>query len=214
MVFKGWCHTSRLCRSLLGIDHWGYHRGVRIRQNLTIPNALSLLRLAMLPTFVSLFADGRVVAGSWFFGLLASTDWIDGYIARRFNQVSELCKILDPIADRTVFFVGIGAALYYEYLPVWFGVVILIREVSISVLMVVATALGMERFPVTRLGKWATFALMAAVPWVTLGSAGGAWTVFTYMGWAVGIPGVFVSYKSFFQYLPSVRSHLASGRRS
>jgi cardiolipin synthase len=68
----------------------------------------------MLPTFVSLFADGRVVAGSWFFGLLASTDWIDGYIARRFNQVSELGKILDPIADRTVFFVGIGAALYYN----------------------------------------------------------------------------------------------------
>jgi cardiolipin synthase len=128
--------------------------------------------------------------------------------------VSELGKILDPIADRTVFFVGIGAALYYDYLPMWFGIVILIREVSIAVLMVVATAMGMERFPVTRLGKWATFALMAAVPWITLGSAGGVWTVFTYMGWAVGIPGVFVSYKSFFEYLPTVRSHLASGRRS
>ena len=194
-------------------SHWGYHLFVRIRENLTIPNVLSVLRLAMLPTFVSLFADGRVVAGSWFFGLLASTDWIDGYIARRFNQVSELGKILDPIADRTVFFVGIGAALYYDYLPMWFGIVILVREVSIAVLMVVATAMGMERFPVTRLGKWATFALMAAVPWITLGSAGGAWTVFPYMGWAVGIPGIFVSYKSFFQYLPTVKSHLASGRR-
>jgi cardiolipin synthase len=205
MVFKGWFHICRLCRLLLRNGHWGYHLTVRIRENLTIPNVLSVLRLAMLPTFVSLFADGRVVAGSWFFGLLASTDWIDGYIARRFNQV---------IADRTVFFVGIGAALYYDYLPMWFGIVILVREVSIAVLMVVATAMGMERFPVTRLGKWATFALMAAVPWITLGSAGGAWTVFTYMGWAVGIPGVFVSYKSFFEYLPSVRSHLASGRRS
>jgi len=193
---------------------WGYHQCVRIRENLTIPNVLSILRLAMLPTFVGLFADGRVVAGSWFFGLLASTDWIDGYIARRFNQVSELGKILDPIADRTVFFVGIGAALHYGYLPVWFGVVILIREVSIAVLMVTATAMGMERFPVTRLGKWATFALMAAVPWITLGSAGGVWTIFTVMGWAVGIPGVFVSYKSFFEYLPTVKSHLASGRRS
>jgi len=126
---------------------------VRVRENLTIPNFLSLLRLAMLPTFVSLFADGRVVAGSWFFGLLAATDFVDGYIARRFNQVSELGKILDPIADRLVFFVGIGAAMYYDYLPVWFGVVILVREVSIAVLMVSATALGMERFPVTRLGK-------------------------------------------------------------
>ena len=71
----------------------------------------------MLPTFVGLFADGRVVAGSWFFGLLASTDWIDGYIARRFNQVSELGKVLDPVVDRAVFFVGIGAALHFHYLP-------------------------------------------------------------------------------------------------
>ena len=87
-------------------------------------------------------------------------------------------------------------------------------EVATQRELVAATAMGMERFPVTRLGKWATFALMAAVPWITLGSAGGAWSVFTYMGWAVGIPGVFVSYKSFFQYLPTVKSHLASGRRS
>lgn len=193
---------------------WGYHRRVRIRENLTIPNALSLLRLAMLPTFVSLFADGRVVAGSWFFGLLASTDWIDGYIARRFQQVSELGKILDPIADRTVFFVGIGAAMYYDFFPVWFGVLILVREVSIAVLMVIATALGMERFPVTKLGKWATFALMSAVPWITLGTAGGWWSIFTFMGWAAGIPGVVVSYVSFIRYVPAVKAHLASGRRS
>ena len=168
----------------------------------------------MLPTFVSLFADGRVVAGSWFFGLLGATDFVDGYIARRFNQVSELGKILDPIADRAVFFVGITAAMYYDYLPVWFGVVILVREVSIALLMVGATAMGMERFPVTRLGKWATFDLLAAVPWITLGSAGGNWTIFTFMGWAAGIPGIIVSYKSFFDYLPSVRAHLASGRRA
>ena len=187
---------------------------MRIRENLTIPNFLSLLRLAMLPTFVSLFADGRVVAGSWFFGLLGATDFVDGFIARRFNQVSELGKILDPIADRAVFFVGITAAMYYDYLPVWFGVVILVREVSIALLMVGATAMGMERFPVTRLGKWATFALLAAVPWITLGSAGGNWTIFTFMGWAAGIPGIIVSYKSFFDYLPSVRAHLASGRRA
>jgi cardiolipin synthase len=125
-----------------------------------------------------------------------------------------LGKILDPIADRLVFFVGIGAAMYYDYLPVWFGVVILVREVSIALLMIGATAMGMERFPVTRLGKWATFALLAAVPWITLGSAGGNWTIFTFMGWAAGIPGVIVSYKSFFDYLPSVRAHLASGRRA
>ena len=68
------------------------------RSVFTIPNVMSVVRLAMLPTYVGLMADGRVVAGSWFFGLLAFTDWIDGYIARRFNQVSELGKVIDPVA--------------------------------------------------------------------------------------------------------------------
>lgn len=183
------------------------------RSVFTIPNVISVVRLAMLPTYVGLMADGRVVAGSWFFGLLAFTDWIDGYIARRFNQVSELGKVIDPVADRVVFFVGIGAAMYYGFFPTWFGVVILVREVSIAVLMVGATALGMERFPVTKLGKWATFALMSAVPWITLGSAGGYWSVFTVLGWAAGIPGAIVSYISFAKYIPTVRAHMASGRQ-
>lgn len=182
------------------------------RSVLTVPNVITLVRLAMLPTYVGLMADDRVVAGSWFFGALAFTDWIDGWIARRFNQVSELGKVIDPVADRLVFFVGIGAVLYYGHFPLWFGVVILVREVSIAVLMVGATIFGMERFPVTRMGKWATFALMSAVPWITIGTAGGVWTAFTYLGWAVGIPGVIVSYVSFFRYIPTVRAHMASGR--
>lgn len=175
---------------------------------------MTLVRLMMLPTYVSLMADGRVVAGSWYFGVLAATDWIDGYLARRLNQVSELGKVIDPVADRLVFFVGIGTAMYYGFFPSWFGVVILVREVSIAVLMVGATALGMERFPVTRLGKWATFALLCAVPWITLGSAGGLWSVFTLIGWTAGVPGVVVSYISFFKYLPTVKAHMSAGKRA
>ena len=119
----------------MGNGHWGYHLTVRIRENLTIPNVLSVLRLARLPTFVSLFADGRVVAGSWFFGLLASTDWIDGYIARRFNQVSELGKILDPIADKVLTGGALIALSILGELPWWVTVVILIREVGDSPLI-------------------------------------------------------------------------------
>lgn len=184
---------------------------MRWRSVLTWPNLVTVIRLGMLPTYVSLMADGRVVAGSWFFGLLAATDWVDGYLARRLNQVSEFGKVIDPVADRLVFFIGIGTAMNYGFFPVWFGIVILVREISIAVLMVGATALGMERFPVTRLGKWATFALLCAVPWITLGSAGGLWSVFTVIGWAAGIPGVVISYLSFFKYLPTVRAHMAAG---
>ena len=192
--------------------HSEYHQNVRLRSVLTIPNGITLVRIALLPYFVLLMADDRVVAGAWFFGLLAFTDWIDGYIARRFNQVSEFGKILDPIADRLIFFVGIATVMYYDYFPVWLGVVILVREVAIAILMVGATALGMERFPVTKMGKQAAFALMSAVPWITIGTAGGWWTPFTYIGWMAVVPGVIFSYVSFVRYLPVVRANMSSGR--
>ena len=182
---------------------------MKVRENLTVPNLLIVIRLCCLPTFVLLMMDDRVVAGTWFFGLLGSTDWIDGYIARRFNQVSELGKVLDPVADRLVFFVGIAMMLLHG-LPLWFGVAVLVREVSIAILMTGATALGMQRFAVTQEGKHAAFALMSAVPWLTLGSVGGNWRIFWYMGWAAGVPGLYMSYRSFFRYLPVVKSHMSS----
>jgi cardiolipin synthase len=185
---------------------------VRLRSVFTIPNVITLIRIALLPYFVLLMADGRVVAGSWFFGLLAFTDWIDGYVARRFNQVSEFGKVLDPIADRLIFFVGISTVMYFDFFPVWLGIVILVREVAIAVLMVGATALGMERFPVTKMGKQAAFGLMCAVPWITIGTAGGWWAPFTVIGWMAVVPGVLFSYVSFVRYLPVVRANMSSGR--
>ena len=187
---------------------------MRIRSLLTVPNAITVVRLALLPVYVQLMADNRVVAGSFFFGLLGFTDWVDGYIARRFNQVSEFGKVIDPVADRVVFFVGITTAMYYGFFPWWFGIVILVREVSIALVMVVGTLLGMERFAVTRLGKWATFALLCAVPWITIGAAGGIWNVVEFVGWIVGIPGIVVSYVAFFQYLPTVRANMSRNSRT
>ena len=192
--------------------HSEYHRNVPLRSVFTIPNVITLIRIALLPYFVLLMADGRVVAGSWFFGLLAFTDWIDGYIARRFNQVSEFGKVLDPVADRLIFFVGIGTVMYYNYFPAWLGIVILAREVAIAVLMVGATALGMERFPVTKMGKQAAFGLMCAVPWITIGTSGGWWSPFTIAGWVAVVPGVFFSYVSFVRYLPVVKANMSSRR--
>ena len=77
----------------------------------TVPNVITFVRLSLLPVYVVLLGDERIVAGSFFLGFLAATDWVDGYVARRFNQVSEFGKVLDPVADRAVFFVGIGAAM-------------------------------------------------------------------------------------------------------
>ena len=134
----------------------------------TVPNALSVIRLALLPVFVSWMADGRIVAGAWFFGALCFTDFVDGWIARRFDQGSELGKVLDPVADRTIFFVGVVTAMWFDAFPVWLGALILFREGAIALMMVGATLLGMERFPVTKAGKWAAFLVMCTVGWLTL----------------------------------------------
>lgn len=177
---------------------------------LTWPNLITTTRLAALPFYVVLLARDRVVPACFLLGFLGATDWVDGWVARRFDQISEFGKVLDPVADRIVFFVGIGAALWHSYFPVVFGGLILVREVGIAVLMVGGTLLGMERFPVTTAGKRATFALLCAVPWITIGSAGGVWLVAEAAGWIVGVPGLILSYVTFFQYLPMVRANLAS----
>jgi phosphatidylglycerophosphate synthase len=79
--------------------------------------------------------------------------------------------------------------------------------------MVGATIAGMDRFPVTTMGKKAAFGLMCAIPWITLGSAGNWWGIFVYIGWIAAVPAVAYSYISFVQYLPTVRANMASGRQ-
>lgn len=178
----------------------------------TWPNFVTLVRLGFLPLVVVWMSQDRVVEAAFLLGCLGATDWVDGWIARRFDQVSELGKVLDPIADRAVFLVGLGSVVWYGAFPLWFGAAIIAREAAIASLMVGSTLLGMERFDVTRRGKLATFALLCAVPWVTLGSVGGGWLIVGIAGWIVGIPGLVLSWLTFFEYVPLVRAHIASGR--
>ena len=72
---------------------------------------------------------------------LASTDWIDGYLARRFDQVSEFGKIFDPTVDRLFFFVSVIAIVIDGSIPVWFAVAGLFREVAVGAMMAIATLL-------------------------------------------------------------------------
>lgn len=192
-----------------------YARGVGLftrEQIITLPNAVTVLRLAALPWFVNLMSAERPVAAAFVLGTLGATDWVDGWLARRLDQTSELGAILDPVADRLVFFVGVSTCIAFGGVPAWFCVAILIREGFVASMMVGGTLAGMERFPVTRLGKTATFALLWAVPWVLVGAGGGGWTVFRVLGWCIGLPGLVLSYVTAAQYVPLVRAHLRSGR--
>ena len=188
-----------------------YPDNVKRSDILTVPNVVTVARLALLPWFVLLLADGRIVAAAFVLGFLGASDWVDGYLARRFDQVSELGKVLDPVADRLVFFVGVTTAIIHDGIPMWFGIAILVREAAVALMMLAGTALGMERFPVTTNGKRATFALLWAVPWVLIGTAGGPWVIFQVCGWCIGVPGLMLSYVTAIQYVPLVRAHLRRG---
>jgi cardiolipin synthase len=183
----------------------------------TVPNLFTLIRLLCLPWFLYLlFVDENRAGAAWLLALLGSTDWVDGYIARRFDQGSEFGKIFDPTVDRLLFIVSVTAIVIDGSMPVWFAVAVLVREVLVGGVIAFSTLfLHMERFGVTWLGKCATFLLMGAVPSFLLGAAD-VWEspLFAVLAWLLGIPGLVLSYWTAIAYIPLIRSGLAAGRTS
>jgi cardiolipin synthase (CMP-forming) len=132
---------------------------------LTIPNLLSFARLAVLPIIYLDLVNDRFVRAFVLLAVFAATDWLDGYIARRFDQVSRLGALLDPISDRVLFVVvGIGFVVA-EIVPLWVVLLLLARDLAVMLVGGVLLLRGGTRLPeVTRLGKAATFGLMWAFP--------------------------------------------------
>ena len=181
----------------------------------TAPNVFTLVRLLCLPLFLwLLFAQDNRAGAAWLLVALGSTDWVDGYIARRFDQVSEFGKIFDPTVDRLFFFVAIIAIIVDGSIPIWFAVAVLLRELLFGGTVAVATLFfGMDRFDVTWWGKTATFLLMGAVPSFLISHAD-VWEsdFFGVVAWVIGIPGLALSYWTAITYLPEIRRGLESGR--
>lgn len=185
------------------------------RSLLTFPNGITLVRLLCLPIFLwMLFGrDSRLAAGIMI-GCLGATDWVDGWVARRFNQTSPFGAVFDPTVDRLLFIVGLLALGLDGAVNIVVAILILAREIGVGLMMVVATAFGMERFAVTYLGKWATFILMFAVPALTLSTSGIALEpLFSLVGWVLVVPGLALSWLTAVQYVPKVREHLRAGRQ-
>lgn len=181
---------------------------------LTIPNVISLVRLSCLPVFLYLlFGRDNLAAAAVLLAVLGSTDWVDGYIARRYHQVSNIGKILDPVADRLLFFVGIGGILAVHAVPAWFAWMVLVREAVVATTTVVLGILGARRVDVTWWGKAGTFCLMVAFPLFLVSESTVGWADAAHVAaWAWGIPGLFFSYISWAMYLPLGLRALAEGR--
>ena len=165
---------------------------LQVDRVLTVPNAISALRLACIPLFCwLLFAQQDRQAAAWLLAVLGSTDWVDGFVARRFGQVSELGKVLDPTVDRLVFIVCGGALIIDGAIPLGFAGAVVVREVLVGGTLVALTLFGMDRFDVSWWGKTGTFLLMVAFPLFCMGASDAGWAdTAQLLGWVAGVPGL------------------------
>jgi len=181
----------------------------------TVPNAISALRLACVPLFLYLLLGVHERrAAAILLATIGATDWVDGYIARRWNQVSTVGKVLDPVADRIVLLAGVVAILIDGAAPLWVGVASLGREVLISIGTVVVALLGGRRLDVSALGKAGTFLTYFAYPMFLAGDAAlGSRAVWRGLAWACVLPGVVLSWWALGTYVPAARRSLRESRR-
>jgi cardiolipin synthase len=138
---------------------------------LTVPNLLSLLRLAGVPLFLWLLLGPR--ADGWALAVLmvgGFTDWLDGKLARLLDQYSALGALLDPAVDRLYILAALVALGAREIVPWWAVAVLVGRDLVLAACLAVLRARGFTPFRVTYLGKSATFLLLYAFPLLLLGA--------------------------------------------
>jgi cardiolipin synthase (CMP-forming) len=183
----------------------------------TIPNLISLVRLLLVPVFLwLLFKDPpALVAAATLLAVLGASDWVDGYIARHFDQGSELGKILDPTADR-VLLLAAAIALLFQDLGTGVDVIlwiIIIRELLIAVATVSLGIAGARRIDVVWAGKAGTLALMFALPmFLAADAVPSREAFFNLCGWGFAIGGIVLGYYAAMRYVPAAREALREGR--
>ncbi|MCD6022081.1 MAG: CDP-diacylglycerol-phosphatidylglycerol phosphatidyltransferase [Actinomycetia bacterium] len=177
----------------------------------TVPNILSFARIATIPLFCWLAANERTrVWGILLFAVVVSTDWVDGYVARRTGQVTELGRILDPVADRLAIAAGLVTFAIAGIFPFWAALLILVRDVGVVLGGAVLLWGRNIRVDVRGIGKIATFSLMAAIAWIAWGNADGPLgDVLLVGGWLAYVVGIVEYYLAAGLYAIDVRDALA-----
>jgi cardiolipin synthase len=177
----------------------------------TVPNILSFARIATIPLFSWLAVNEPTrVWGILLFAVVVSTDWVDGYVARRTGQVTELGRILDPVADRLAIAAGLLTFAIVGIFPFWAALLILVRDVAVLLGGAVLLWGRDIRVEVRGLGKIATFSLMAAIAWIAWGNADGPLgDVLLVGGWLAYVVGIVEYYLAAGLYAIDVRDALA-----
>jgi cardiolipin synthase len=180
---------------------------------LTIPNLVTVVRLACVPLFCwLLFGRDDPTAAALLLAVLGCTDWVDGYLARRLGQVSEVGKVLDPTADRILLGTVVISLLIDDRVPPIVGWGLLIREVLVSVAVLVLAAAGAKRIDVQWAGKAGTLALMVAFPLFMMAEPGPWGRPAEIIAWCFATPGLALSWYAAACYIPLARRALQEGR--
>jgi cardiolipin synthase len=172
----------------------------------TVPNLLSLARLLLVPVFAYLIVTER---DGWALAVLAFSgfsDWLDGYLARRWNQVSRVGQLLDPAADRLYILSTLLGLAWRDLIPWWLVALIVARDAVLALTLPVLARRGYGPLPVHFLGKAATFCLLYAFPLILLGEGGSTFAdVALPIGWAFAWWGTALYWWAGLLYLRQVR---------
>jgi cardiolipin synthase (CMP-forming) len=174
---------------------------------LTVPNALSFLRLLGVPLFLWLALGPK--ADGWALVVLivgSFTDWLDGKLARLLNQTSRVGQLLDPAADRLYIFATVLALSLRHIMPWWLAIVLIARDIVLASFLPTLRNHGYGPLPVHYLGKAATFNLLYALPLLLLGDGHATVNhVALIIGWAFAIWGTALYWWSGGLYVLQVR---------
>ena len=174
----------------------------------TVPNALSMLRLLGVPVFFWLIVgpqyDGLAVV---VLAVSGATDWLDGYLARRLSQFSRFGELLDPLADRLYTLAALVALWQRAIIPAAFVAALLARDVVMTALLAYLKRRGVTGVPVHFVGKAATMTLLYTMPLLLLGTFDGIWGQAAHtLGWAFAWWALGLYWYAATLYLHQVRS--------
>lgn len=182
---------------------------------LTIPNLITFARLALIPVFLWLALAKDNVGVAWIVGfVLGSTDWIDGRVARRINQVSKFGAAIDPFFDRLAVAAAAVVIITKDLAPLWTVIVVLVRDGLLLAMLPLINARGIPRPAVTQVGKAGSFGVMWAFGlFIGAGAFDPPLEWVRVLAWIAFIPGIILSYMAAFDYARTVLASLRPGPR-
>jgi cardiolipin synthase (CMP-forming) len=179
----------------------------------TLPNALSVLRLLGVPVFLWLVIADHDPAAITVLAISGATDWLDGKIARAWNQTSRLGALLDPAADRLYILATLVGLTVRDIVPLWLTLALVGRDVLLACCLPVLRRYGYGPLPVHFLGKAATFNLLWGFPLLLLGDGDSAVSHVAHaFGWAFAIWGTALYWLAGLFYVIQVREVVTSAR--